>query len=112
MNSPRAWRLAMALTLGLALLGAWKGQDWTTSGRAWAKAGGRVEFDPTAAPSADLAVVCDRGALTFGEDGRPDGELPLAFVFPKAERISAHLSFDDGVAKLGPVRLGPAPRVF
>ena len=105
-------RLSGAFALRLTRFGAWKGHDWTSSGRAWAKAGGRVEFDPTAAPSADLAVICDRGALTFGEDGRPDGELPLAFVFPKAERISAHLSFDDGVTRLGPVRLGPAPRLF
>lgn len=28
MNSKRAWRLALTLMFGLALLGAWKGQDW------------------------------------------------------------------------------------
>ena len=28
MHSQRAWRLALALMIGLALLGAWKGQDW------------------------------------------------------------------------------------
>ena len=108
----RSHRLSGAFALRLTRFGAWKGHDWTTSGRAWAKAGGRVEFDPTAAPSADLAIVCDRGALTFGEDGRPSGELPLAFVFPKEERTSAPLSFDDRVTRLGPIRLGPAPRMF
>ena len=108
----RSHRLSGAFALRLTRFGAWKGHDWTSSGRAWAKAGGRVEFDPTAAPGADLAIVCDRGALSFGEDGKPSGELPLAFVFPKAERTSAPLSFDDGVTHLGPIRLGPAPRLF
>jgi len=108
----RSHRLSGAFALRMTRFSAWKGSDWTSSGRAWAKAGGRVEFDPTAAPSADLAIVCDRGALTFGQDGRPSGELPLAFVFPKEERTSAPLSFDDGVTHLGPIRLGPAPRLF
>lgn len=108
----RSHRLSGAFAMRVTRFGAWKGPDWTSSGRAWAKAGGRVEFDPTAAPSADLAIACDRGALTFAEDGRPSGELPLAFVFPKEERASAPLSFDAGVTRLGPIRLGPAPRVF
>lgn len=108
----RSHRLSGAFALRLTRFSAWRGTDWTSSGRAWAKAGGQVEFDPTAAPSADLAIVCDRGALTFGEDGRPSGELPLPYVFPKAARTSAPLSFDDGVTHLGPIRLGPAPRLF
>ena len=108
----RSHRLSGAFALRMTKFSAWKGSDWTSSGRAWAKAGGRVEFDPTAAPSADLAIVCDRGVLTFGEDGRPSGELPLAFVFPKEARTSAPLSFEDGVTRLGPIRLGPAPRLY
>jgi len=108
----RDHRISGAFALRLTRFGAWRGQDWTAAGRAWAKAGGRVEFDPTAAPSADLAMVCDRGALAFEEDGRPAGELPLALVFPGAARTSAPLSFEDGESRLGPIRLGPAPRLF
>lgn len=105
-------KLSGAFALRMTRIGAWKGQDWASSGRAWSKAGGRVEFDPTAAPSADVALVCDSGTLLIGEDGRPTGVVPLAFMLSQEDRTSAPLKFENGEARLGPLRLGPSPRLF
>lgn len=105
-------RLNAGLSLRILRVDAMAGADWTRAGQAWAAANGRVEIDPTTPPGADLRLSTSGGRLRFGVDGRPTGALPLTLTLEGRPPINAPLSFGDGATRLGPLTLGPVPRIF
>lgn len=119
-----------------------KGADWAGMVRAWTDAGGRVTLRNAELSTGDAALKATTGALSAGSDGRLRGNLdaelrqgPRAIaalaqsngVSPEAAAAAAAvaqarqggaplaraaITFEAGQTTLGPVALGPAPRVF
>jgi hypothetical protein len=106
-------RVSAALSLRMTRRDALKGTDWSAAGRNWQAAGGRLEVDPTTPPGPDLRLAAAAGTLRFLTDGRPVGSLPLSLTAKDgARRVELPLVLDAEGARLGPVRLGPSPRLF
>jgi len=106
-------RVSAALSVRMIRRDAFRGQDWAAAGRNWQAAGGRLDIDPTTPPGPDLRLAAGAGTLHFGSEGRPMGTVPLSLTAPDGARIiELPLTFDLEGAHLGPVRLGPAPRLF
>lgn len=119
---------------------AFAGRDWSGALRAWARAGGKAEGVEGAATGGTASVKTRGGTLAVGGDGRLVGAIPLelregpraiaaladgqaldAGVASSAAAVAAarardqaaliNLVFQAGVTTLGPVRIGPAPKV-
>ncbi len=106
-------RVSAALSVRLHRRDALQGVDWSTAGRHWQAAGGRLDIDPTTPPGPDLRLAAGAGRLDFGVDGHPTGSVPLTLTAPDGGRMVAlPLTFDPAGAHLGPVLLGPSPRLF
>ena len=106
-------RVSAALSLRMTRRDALAGTDWSAAGHHWQAAGGRLEIDPTTPPGPDLRLAAGVGVLSFGPDGRPVGSVPLSLTAPDGTRkVELPLAFDPAGAHLGPVLLGPSPRLF
>ena len=106
-------RLTTALSLRLTKVSSLRGSNWTEAGRTWSQAGGLIELDPTAPPSSDVQLSTTGARLTFTADGRPTGTVPLilkSHYMAEPDRLS--LAFQGGMTRLGPLTLGPCPRLF
>ncbi len=106
-------RVSAALSLRMIRRDALKGASWSAAGRNWQAVGGRLEIDPTTPPGPDLRLAAAAGTVRFLSDGRPIGTLPLSLTAPDGSRmVELPLVLDAEGARLGPVRLGPSPRLF
>jgi hypothetical protein len=119
---------------------AFQGRDWGEAVRAWARAGGTAQGVEGQASGGGASVRTKGGALSVGADGRLVGALPLELRQPAAalgaladgrlldpgvassaaavaaaraqgEAATVNLVFQAGAATLGPVRIGPSPKV-
>jgi hypothetical protein len=119
---------------------AFEGKDWGAAVRAWSRAGGVVQGVEGAASGGSVSIKTKGGTLSVGSDGRLAGALPLemkqagtaitalgegealdpgaassaaavAAARAQGEAATINLVFQAGAATLGPVRIGPAPRV-
>ena len=108
-----AHRMSTALSLRLTRYGALRGANWTMGGQNWVRAGGHLEADPTAPPFSDLQWATTGGVMSFTSDGRPSGALPVTLTSKDGSiALKLPLSFQGGAARLGPLLLGPSPRLF
>ncbi len=106
-------RVSAALSLRITRRDALAGPDWSAAGRHWQAAGGRLEIDPTTPPGPDLRLAAGTGVLRFGPDGHPMGSVPLSLTAPDGgRRVELPLVFDPSGTHLGPILLGPSPRLF
>lgn len=123
--------VAVAANARITRLAAASGDGWAAQVRAWATAGGAVEIGRLEARGAATRVSSRGGVLTVGADGRFAGALPIE-IDQAAEGSSAPVSgpidqspgagavqpgatrlvFEGGVARLGGLKLGPAPRIY
>ena len=102
-----------AFALRMTRAATFAGPGWTAAGQNWARSDGRIEIDPTTAPTGDgLALAVPAGSLRLGQDGRPSGALTLALSARNAPPLALPLRFEDGKTRMGPLTLGPAPRLF
>lgn len=118
------------------------GRDWGSAVRAWTDAGGRLGVRQVGITAGEAQVGAQNGTLTVGTDGRLRGELDASLqrapqalealgaagIIPQetakvaaaviqaraadGEAARATLAFQAGRTTLGPVALGPAPRVY
>lgn len=123
-------------------MSAFKGQTWPAAVQAWTAAGGSVTVRTAGMTAGEAVISAKSGALTVGPDGRVRGALqaelreapsnvgdlaqggaitPEAVMAAAAAAMAqragggvaqAGLTFDDGQTFLGPLPVGPAPRVY
>ena len=130
--------LSLTLTAELSHASALSGGDWAASVRRWGEAGGTATVSQVAVSAGNVGLSGEGGPITVGADGRLRGGLDLALrqgaavldalasaqaMDPDAAHAAAEvsgarpdgrlrLSFEAGVTTLGPVRIGPAPRIY
>jgi len=124
----------------LTKLAAFKGQDWAQAVRAWGQAGGQADQVKLSFSGGPVGADAAAGVLGVGAEGRLVGALPLnlksapqalgvlgeakavdpdaagvaaAVAAARAQGQSANLNlvFQAGVVTLGPVKIGPSPKV-
>ena len=117
------------------------GPDWTAAERSWATAGGELNVRRLRVTAGQAEVDGRGGTLGVGEDGRLRGRIDLALrqaprmlgamgaegsLPPETARAAATivgavqsgplasmpLSFQAGRTTLGPLALGPSPRIY
>lgn len=126
----------------LSKVSGFKGEGWTRAGRAWSTAGGTITLRQLGVTAGEASLGASAGTLGAGADGRLKGALDVelrnapaalsalaqtglvpadaaqAAEVVVAARQSAPgqarvgLVFQAGRTTLGPVALGPAPRLF
>jgi hypothetical protein len=126
----------------LSKMSAFAGRDWTGAVRHWADAGGRMTVRQAGLTAGDALVGVNAGNLGVAGDGRLTGALEVtlrqaprglaamgdtgliaedaaqaATVVARArqgggEEAQATITFQAGRTTLGPVALGPAPKVY
>lgn len=135
-----AWDLApdapfdAAVEGRLTALAALRGRDWGEAVRRWRGAGGVLRLGHAEALGGPTELWAQGGAVAVGGDGRLEGAVPLRLrqapqlfsgpagaqtvtVQPlgRATREQAGSRFDlrlqGGEVRLGPVRVGPSPKV-
>lgn len=134
--------IAIALDATWSKASAMTGRDWPTAVQAWTAAGGNLSVRSAAMTAGDAQLSASGGTLSVGFDGRLRGELPVelrqapraliamgqtgaappeaaaaaaAVVAARqgdAPAAQAAITFEAGQATLGPVALGPAPRIY
>ncbi len=121
--------------------GALEGPDWARAVRAWSASGGSLEMRQVHLQAGPALLEAHGGHLTVGDDGRLRGALTASLrqapralavmggqgaVSPEAANAAAAvvgdrsqgalatitLNFQAGRTTLGPVDLGPAPKVY
>ncbi len=96
------------------------GPGWRASVLDWAHAGGALSVERLTLAAGDVTVGSQQGTLTAADDGALRGRLDATLAqppgrvanLPAAPSQTLALTFHDGSTWLGPVKLGPAPRVF
>ena len=101
--------LALTWTARLSHVSQLSGPDWPSAVRRWTGAGGAMTVDQADLTLGGLRVGAGGGALSVGPDGRLQGAVP---VTAGAGGALTALRFKDGRTRLGPLVLGPAPKVF
>jgi hypothetical protein len=93
----------------LSRLSQISGPDWPSAVRHWISAGGVLSVDQAELDLGGLKLNAMPTPLTVGMDGHLQGALAVSVAPGKR---TAMLNFQNGLTTLGPVVLGPAPRVF
>jgi hypothetical protein len=134
--------ISIAWNATLSKVSAFAGRNWPEAVRAWADAGGVMTVRQSGVTAGEATIGSQSGTLSVGHDGRLTGvlevtlrEAPRALgvmgetgVIPpeRAEAAAAvaqarqgasdaaraSLSFQAGQTTLGPVAIGPAPKVY
>lgn len=107
---------------------ALSGRDWPSAVRAWSRAGGELSLAHGEIDTGQVTLTAQSGRLTVSDDGQLTGAviLDLSHAHAAPERLAgpaparapapplahAPLSLESGRMSLGPVEIGPAPRVF
>ena len=134
--------ISMVWNSTLSKMSAFTGPSWPDAVRHWADAGGRMTVRQAGITAGDTVLGVDSGSLGVGSDGRLSGALQVtlrqaprglaamgdtgliapdaarqATVIAEARRgegpvAQASIDFQAGRTTLGPVALGPAPKVY
>jgi hypothetical protein len=126
----------------LSKMSAFTGENWPAAVRRWSDAGGQMHVRQAGVTAGDALIGATAATLTVGADGRVRGELPVTVrqapralgamgdqgLLPRETAQAAAdvaqareepdqtahiaLSFQAGRTTLGPVGVGPAPKVY
>lgn len=126
----------------LSKMSAFRGADWPSAVRHWADQGGQMTVRQAGVTAGEAVIGSNAGTLTVGSDGRLRGRLdvtlrqaPMALgamgqagVIPPetagaaaavaearqegGDVARASINFEAGQTTLGPVAIGPAPKVY
>ena len=126
----------------LSKMSAFGGPTWPEAVRRWTAAGGRMNVRSAGLTAGDALIGAKSGALSVGSDGRLNGALDVTLrqapralgvmadtgVIPQpnaeaaravaqarqgaGEAATATITFQAGQTTLGPVAIGPAPKVY
>jgi hypothetical protein len=126
----------------LSKMSAFAGPDWPSAVRHWVDAGGQMSVRQGGITAGEALIGTNSGTLTVGQDGRLRGVLDVSLrqapralgalsetgVIPPENAAAAAavaearqgtgdvaratLNFQAGQTTLGPVAIGPAPKVY
>ncbi len=98
----------------LARMSAFDGPSWREAARNWDQAGGVVTVREASIRGGDALLTAQGGPLRVGEDGRLEGELKakLKDADSGVQALGGTVVMSGGKATLGPLEIGPSPRVF
>ena len=126
----------------LSKISAFKGANWPEAVRAWTTAGGRMTVRQAGITAGEAVIGAQSGVLSVGYDGRLNGSLDVTLreapkalgamaetgvIRPEAAMAAsavaaarqgnddvarANVTFQAGQTTLGPVAIGPAPKVY
>ncbi len=101
-------------TLVFTRAGALHGRDWNRAVKTWADAGGVLQVDSASLQVGQTVLKTTGGSLSLQSDGRLKGSLPasLKAVDGSGQMIKGDLNLSNGEAMLGPLHIGPAPKLF
>ena len=115
-NNPNE-ALALLWDSRLSHMSALTGADWPSAVKHWTAAGGVMSVVKAKMTLGAIQLETRPASLTVGADGRLQGALPLALSQGRIARTllgtaPLSLTFQSGTARLGPLVLGSAFRVF
>jgi hypothetical protein len=100
----------------LSHVGAFKGPNWPAAVQAWTAGGGTARVTKAGLTAGDALIDTTAGDLTVDATGRLRGalqvELREAAPSLMPDKAQATVTFDGGQTTLGPIGVGPAPRVY
>jgi hypothetical protein len=126
----------------LSKMSAFTGNDWASAVRRWTDAGGEMRLRQAGITAGEALIGANSGSLTVGRDGRARGVLDVTLrqapralgamgqsgvIAPEAAQAAtdvaqaregpdrtarAQITFQAGRTTLGPVAIGPAPKVY
>jgi hypothetical protein len=125
----------------LTKMSAFHGRDWIEAVRAWSQAGGQINVRQAGVTAGDALIGAKPAVLTVGSDGRLNGALDVnlkqapqalaalaqngtlapeaaaaagavALARQEGDVARATLTFQAGRTTLGPVAVGPSPRIY
>jgi hypothetical protein len=101
-------------TLVFSKASAIHGRDWPQAVKSWAAAGGAMNVDAASLQVGQAVLKANGGSLSLGADGRLKGSIPasLKAVDGSGQMINGTLTLSKGEAMLGPLLIGPAPKLF
>jgi hypothetical protein len=133
--------IAVTWNATLSKISAFHGSSWPAAVRRWTEAGGRMHVRQAGITAGEALISASGGELTVGSDGRLRGAIP-AFLRQAPRALSAMgesgtipreradaaaavtaarqegdiaravIGFEAGQTTLGPVAIGPAPKVY
>ena len=93
--------------------GSLAGPSWPAAAAAWAGAGGHFEARTLKLVARGVALDASGAKLGLTPDGRLSGAFDARVHIDDAPAAGrATLTFENGRARLGPVDLGPAPKLY
>jgi len=126
----------------LSKISAFRGSNWPEAVRAWTAAGGRMTVRNAGITAGEAVIGAQSGTLSVGYDGRLNGTIDVSLrqapktlgamaetgvIQPDAALAAsavaaarqgdgdvarANITFQAGRTTLGPVAVGPAPKVY
>ncbi|HWF75531.1 MAG TPA: DUF2125 domain-containing protein [Caulobacteraceae bacterium] len=102
--------------------GTLRGGDWRDAARHWTHSGGGLDVRQFTMTAGEASLDSRRGSLAVADDGTLVGELDANLGQPgrlfaglraqPGETQTLKITFHNGYAWLGPVRIAPAPDLF
>ena len=104
----------MDLDLTLTKMSSLGGEDWEGAARAWAAKGGVIQVDSASVSGGAARLSAKGGTLTPDANGRLSGDLDatLGDLTGSGQALQGRVSLRDGKARIGPLEIGPSPRVW
>ncbi len=105
---------SMMWDLTLSKMSAFRGRDWPDAVRDWRDAGGAITVRAAEVRGGEAVLSGKGGPLTVGLDGRLQGglEATLSGADDGTPAFSGDVDLSNGEARIGPLPLGPSPRLY
>lgn len=105
---------SMMWDLVFSKMSAFRGEDWPDAVRSWRDAGGAITVSGAEVKGGDALLSGKGGPLTVGLDGRLQGtlEATLKGADDGTPAFNGDVELKDGEARIGPLPLGPSPRLY
>lgn len=99
--------------LTLSRMNAFRGRDWADAVRDWRDAGGTIQVSGAEIRAGDAVLSGQGGPLTVGLDGRLQGSLKAELKgADNSPAFAGEVVLKDGAATIGPLPIGPSPRLY
>lgn len=104
----------MDLGLTLTRISAFDGQSWESAARAWAAAGGVIDVDRASVSGGAARLSAKAGTLRPATNGRLEGTLDasLGDLTGSGQMLQGQVVLRGEKAFIGPLEIGPSPRVW
>jgi hypothetical protein len=106
--------VTLDVDLTLSKVSGFAGSSWSRAAGAWSDGGGRILVRKARVSGGDAVLQARSGTLSIGSDGRLEGVLgaTLGDLTGSGQSLQGEVTLKDGKANLGPLVIGPSPRVF